>query len=244
MTHTIGTALDAALANNPARPLLTQLFAGGQRIELSVRTFENNVAKAANLLRDDVECGSQSRISLLLPLHWQTSVWLGASALVGSQAQIGSVASDSLACISGPDHLAELRELAPTGAALYATALHPLGLPFPAEPTGAIDVAREVRAHGDRFSAYDLVPPEAPWLQFGSASWTQGEAIESARTLADSLGLGKGGRLLCSIDLDEQSVLALLALPLAIDGSVVLVTDPGADLDIVFAQEQCDARLS
>ena len=64
--------------------------AAGERTELSVRTFENNVAKAANLLRDDADLGPGGVVALHLPLHWQAAVWLGACALVGATSAVGT----------------------------------------------------------------------------------------------------------------------------------------------------------
>ena len=48
-------ALAAALSRDPARPLVTHVGPDGARTELSVRTLENGLAKAANLLRDDAD---------------------------------------------------------------------------------------------------------------------------------------------------------------------------------------------
>ena len=52
-SRSIPRELADLLRADPSRPLITQIWADGQRAELSVRTFENNVAKAANLLQDD-----------------------------------------------------------------------------------------------------------------------------------------------------------------------------------------------
>ena len=91
----IAKALASTLARDAARPLVTQVWTGGERAELSVRTFENNVAKAANLLQDEIESGPRSRILLQLPLHWQHSVWLTAGALVGIQIATSAGPHDS-----------------------------------------------------------------------------------------------------------------------------------------------------
>ena len=71
-------ALRAALAADPSRPLVTYVGPEG-RTELSVRTFENGVAKAAGLLRDGYDVEPGDVVVLLLPAHWQTALWLGAA---------------------------------------------------------------------------------------------------------------------------------------------------------------------
>jgi uncharacterized protein (TIGR03089 family) len=238
---TVPDALRVLLSDDAARPLVTHLGPGGERTELSVRTFENNVAKAANLLRDDVDVTADSLVALRLPLHWQTSVWLGACAMTGCAAWVDGDPTDpsvELAVI-GPDGLDGAR-----AATTLATSLHPLGLPFLTTlPPGVLDAATEVRAHGDRFTARADVSGASPWLRLGGRTWTQAQALEDAARLAGTLGLAQGKRLLCARALDEVSVLALLAVPLAVAGAVVLLGDPAADVDAVAARERCDAIL-
>jgi hypothetical protein len=106
-----------------------------------------------------------------------------------------------------------------------------------------LDAATEVRAHGDRFTARADVSGASPWLRLGGRTWTQAQALEDAARLAGTLGLAQGKRLLCARALDEVSVLALLAVPLAVAGAVVLLGDPAADVDAVAARERCDAIL-
>lgn len=241
---TIPAALSAALAGDSARPLVTYLGPSGERTELSVRTFENNVAKAANLLRDDGDVQPGSVVVVALPLHWQTSVWLGACALVGGIAWIGGEpgAVDVEVSVVGPDGL----DL-PGAPLALATALHPFGMPFTtALPAGLLDAATEVRAHGDRFTpstGVTAVTAATPWIRTVGGVLDQAEALDAARDLAHAVGLAPGGRLLCARQLDDTSVLALLALPLAVTGSVVLLVDTESDPDAVAARERCDAIL-
>jgi uncharacterized protein (TIGR03089 family) len=241
---TLPQALLAALAGDAARPLITWVGGGGQRSELSVRTYENNVAKAANLLQDEADAADGARIVLRLPPHWQTAVWLGACAASGAVAWLAGDDADprASAAVLGPD------ADGPTRAPLtLATSLHPFGMPFTTPlPPGVLDAAVEVRAHGDRFTAY--APPGAttPWLVDGDREWTHAEALEAMRDQASSIGLPDGGRLLLRAVLattDHRTATALVALPLATGGSVVLLTDPTADADQVAASEHCDAAL-
>ena len=69
LARTLPAALAAAMSGDAARPFITWVGAGGARTELSVRTYENNVAKAANLLQDDAGVSDGSRVVLHLPPH-------------------------------------------------------------------------------------------------------------------------------------------------------------------------------
>ena len=234
-------ALRTLLAGDAARPLVTYLGPGGERTELSVRTFENNVAKAANLLRDDADVTSSSRVALLLPVHWQTAVWLGACALTGCTAWLDGDPAEPSTDVSvvGPGRLD-----APRAPVALATALHPLGLPFGTPlPDGLLDAAVEVRAHGDAFVAYGEVPGDASWLRSGDRTWTQAEALLESVGIATAAGLAAGGRLLYDATTARDAALAMLAVPLAVGGSVVLLADPAADADAVAADERCTAVL-
>jgi len=82
--------LRSALAADPARPLVTFYDdATGERVELSVATFANWVAKTANLLQDGMSAEPGDRVALLLPAHWQTAVWLLACSSMGVVADVG-----------------------------------------------------------------------------------------------------------------------------------------------------------
>jgi uncharacterized protein (TIGR03089 family) len=242
--RTIGGALSRALSGDAARPLVTWVGAGGVRSELSVRTFENNVAKAANLLQDEAGAADGARLVLRLPPHWQTAVWLGACAESGACAWLDGDADDPRveAAVVGPDHLAA------TGAPLtLATSLHPFGMPFTEPlPDGVLDAAVEVRAHGDSFAAYAPPGPTTAWLVDGDWEWTQAEALDAMSDLASGLGLPPAGRILVRATgsrTDYRAAGALVALPLATGGSVALLTDASADVDTVAAAERCDAAL-
>ena len=245
MTPTsVRAALGTLLAGDAAQPLISYLGADGARTELSVRTFENNVAKAANLLRDDADVGAESQVALLLPPHWQLSVWLGACAMTGCTAWLDGDPADPTVDVAvlGPATLDSAR--APL---TLASSLHPFGLPFTTPlPPDVLDASLEVRVHGDRFTPYDDVTGGSPWLRLGDRTWTQSEALGDAAALASLLGLTSGGRVLCSRTLDHVSVLALLAVPLAVGGSVVLLDAAGLDelaIAAIAERERCEAVL-
>ena len=241
---TFSGLLAQALAGDGARPLITWVGAGGARSELSVRTFENNVAKAANLLQDEAGAADGARVVLALPPHWQTAVWLGACAVSGACAWLDGDAADPAVelAVVGPASLAS------TGAPLtLATSLHPFGMPF-AEPLpdGVLDAAVEVRAHGDRFVPYSPPSATTPWLVDGDWEWTQEQALDAMRDLATGFGLPEAGRVLLRATgprTDYRTAGALVALPFVTTGSIVLLTDDSADPDAVAHSEHCDAAL-
>jgi uncharacterized protein (TIGR03089 family) len=240
---TVPEALASALRRDPARPLLTHVGAGGVRTELSVRTFDNGLAKAANLLRDDADLQPGGVVAVALPVHWQASIWLGACALLGATAWWGGATGDPgvEVAVVGPEGLG----LAQAPLTL-ASSLHPFGMPFAeALPPGVLDAAVEVRAHGDRFAASYRPASDDPWLRLEDHAWTQSSALQAASDLAGSAGARTGSRvLLAPAAAHDVAALALLALPLALDGAVVLLTDPGADPARVAEQERCDTLLA
>ncbi len=142
--------LRSALASDPGRPLVTFYDdATGERVELSVATFANWVAKTANLLQGDLAAEPGDRAVLLLPAHWQTAVWLLACSSVGVLADVGGDPAAADLVVSGPDTLDAARACAGERVAL---ALRPLGGRFP-QPPVASPITRwrcRARATGSR----------------------------------------------------------------------------------------------
>ncbi len=239
----IAHSLHNVVARDGARPLITQLWAGGQRAELSCRTYENNVAKAANLLQDDADAGPDSAVLFQLPLHWQTSVWLTACALVGVHVHViefdAQVTSNKPIAAFVDEPHAHQDFPYPT----YVVSLHPLGLPAGEIPAGTIDLAREVRGFSDVFVPYSATDAQTPWLAVDAEVLTQGQALERAVELARSCGLEEHGRLLVTGELTANTVLALAAMPLSVNASIVINSDASADIDTVISVEKCTAVL-
>jgi uncharacterized protein (TIGR03089 family) len=211
--------LRAALAADPARPLVTYYDdATGERLELSVATVDNWVAKTANLLVDGLGVGPGARIALLLPPHWQAAVWLLACWAAGATAASGGDPRLADVAVCGPDQLDRARA-APE---VVALSLRPLGAPFPTPlPAGVLDYGVEVRAYGDRFSP--LQPADPALIMADGAQVTTDRLVGEARGLAAREGLQLGERILTDRSLDtlDGIGIALLA-PLLLNGSVVL----------------------
>ncbi|WP_175408119.1 TIGR03089 family protein [Streptomyces sp. TRM64462] len=214
--------LRSALAADPARPLVTFYDdATGERVELSVATFANWVAKTANLLQDELSAEPGERVALLLPVHWQTAVWLLACASVGVVADLDGDPAAADHVVAGPDRLEDGR--ACSGSRL-ALSLAPLGRRFPAPPPGYQDYAVEVPGQGDRFAPYVPVDADAPALAVrGGTELTGSELVERARADAALRGLKPGSRVLTGLAWDTwEGVSAGLYAPLAAGASVVL----------------------
>lgn len=213
--------LRSLLEADPARPLITYYDdATGERVELSVKTFDNWVAKTANLIQDELSAGPEERAALLLPAHWQTAIWLFACWSVGVlAAPAGDPAAADLV-VSGPD---TLEAAAACEGQRVALALRPLGGRFPQLPDGFLDYAVEVPAQGDRFVPYAPVDPDRPALEIDGEVLSGAHVVDLAVEQAKQLGLGPEDRVLSTLSFDSWEGLAggLLA-PLAVGGSVVL----------------------
>lgn len=213
--------LRSALAADPGRPLVTFYDdATGERVELSVATFANWVAKTANLLQGDLGAEPGDRLALLLPAHWQSAVWLLACASVGVVAEVGGDPAGADLVVSGPD---TLEEAAACSGERIALALRPLGGRFPQAPAGFADYAVEVPGQGDRFAPFQPVDADGPGLVVGGEELSYARICERAREDAVKLGLGEGSRILSGLGYDTwEGLSAGLYAALASGGSVVL----------------------
>lgn len=195
--------------------------ATGERVELSVATFANWVAKTANLLQGELSAEPGDRVALLLPAHWQTAVWLLACSSVGVVADVAGDPKAADLVVSGPDTLDAARACSGSRIAL---ALRPLGGRFPQTPDGFADYAVEVPGQGDRFAPFAPVDPDEPALVVAGREFSGAEVVERASAEASGLGMtGPGARLLSGLPYDTwEGLCAGLYSPLATGGSVVL----------------------
>jgi uncharacterized protein (TIGR03089 family) len=217
----LAEAMATALAHEPGRPFVTYYDSvTGERVELSVTTTANWVAKTANLLVDGLGLGPGDTVHLALPRHWQLPVWGLAAWSAGLAVQLDGDPAAAQVAVCGP---------AGVGAALaadevIALSLRPMGAPFPPGtlPAGVLDYGREVPGYGDRFDGRGVTDDQLVLTSHG-ATWTLAEAWERARGLAGGWRLERGGRLLVAEPLDSRTeLLAATLVPLAVGGSSVL----------------------
>jgi uncharacterized protein (TIGR03089 family) len=232
---TFSEVLAAQLRRDPGRPLVTFYdHATDERVELSVTTYANWVAKASGLLTDvaDLERGMSLRIDL--PPHWLSTVFLGAAWTVGLRV---TTSDDPDAVVCGPEGLARWAPRA-SAVPVLACSLRPLGVRF-AEPlpAGVLDVGVEIWSQPDGFTAWD--PPTGDDL--ATDDLTQGQVHDL--TAAVGSVLTDGGRLLSVADPASPPGMATFTEPLVRGGSLVLVRNPDpARLDSVHDAERATAR--
>jgi uncharacterized protein (TIGR03089 family) len=237
----VWTLLGARRRASPGAPLVTFVSGEGERTELSVTSLENAASKIANALRDEFDLDAGAAVGVHLPLHWQQAAWCAGIWTAGCVVVPEGGPETVDLVVAGPR---EAEALTSAGAQAAVVSLHPFGLPLNDPlPAGAMDVTIPVRQQPD---AYLFEPPvgDVPALHIDGVLRTQDEVVELARERAAAWGLPRGGCLL----LDETAPaddrwLALVAVPLAMDGSVVLAAN-GVDLDRIVAQERVTTRVA
>lgn len=223
------SALLKQLLSDPGQPLVTFYDdATGERVELSVATYANWVAKTSSLFVEEFDLERGQRLRIDLPTHWLGPVFLGAAWTVGL-----TVTEDDEpdAVVCGP---ATLEAWAPLAGKLpvIACALKPLGVRF-AEPLpgGVHDFGVEVWSQPDAFTPWD--PPTADDPATDDA--TQAELFAAA---SDGVLLGAGGRLLTDANPAAPAGRATFTEPLVRRGSAIWVANP----DPASWQQKYDAE--
>jgi uncharacterized protein (TIGR03089 family) len=230
---TVPDTLAAAIAADPARPLLTWYDdATGERAELSGATCANWVAKTANLLVDGCGLGPGDPVRVDAPPHWQTAAillgcWAAGLVVVGpgGDAEAAFAAADRAA-----GHVGRAGEV-------FGLALAPLAAPLRHPPAGVADFVTEVRAHGDHFAPGAPIGPDDPAVAPGAWPDAPGgdpgglshrRLCARAADRAAAHRIGPGARVLVDVAAHPHPLDWLLA-PLAAAGSAVLCAhlDPG-----------------
>ena len=254
---TFGELLGPELRRQPGRPLLTWYDERtGERVELSVATYANWVAKTASLLADEHGLERGDVLLVDLPTHWLGPVVLGAAWTVGLAVAFPSYDADPAAVVCGPSGVDRWAARADRLTVL-ACSLLPMGARF-AEPVpaGVHDVGIEVWGQPDAFTPYD--PPHGDDVALVDGPRTQDElfsdstasaAARSPRLQSSAAAGGSrtatgGSRLLSTANPASPPGVAALARPLVTSGSLVLVA--GADqprLDAIAEAERVTDRL-
>lgn len=233
----------AALERDPARPFITAYDdADGSRIELSYATFDNWVAKTANLLIDELCVDPGERVALALPTHWQKSVWTQAcwsTGLVAVPCGPEPVTADVI--VASPDTLEAALEAGARD--VVGLSLHPLGAPLPDPPPGVLDYAIEVRAHGDRFVSMSPPRPDSAALELGDVVLSGEQVVAGARDAVERWRLTSGDRLCVfgtgPLTPTSDRVAAELSGPLFAGASVMYWSNPDmARLNDLFRDEK------
>lgn len=229
---TFSAVLADLLRRDPGRPLITFYdHDSGERVELSVATYANWVAKVSSLLVEECDLERAQSLRVDLPPHWLGPVFLGAAWTVGLVVLVDDDQEPADAVVCGPE---SLDRWAPEAARLpvLACSLLPLGVRFPdGVPEHVHDVGLEVWGQPDSFAPYD--PPEADDLALPGT--TQAELMATAA--AGSL-LSDGGRLLTVSNPTSPSGVVTFTEPLVRGGSMVLVARPDPERLAATAQDE------
>ncbi|MGA9747810.1 MAG: TIGR03089 family protein, partial [Nocardioides sp.] len=212
------------LGQDPGRPLVTFYDdETGERIELSVTTYANWVAKTAGLLQDELDVARGETVLLDLPTHWFGPVWLGAAWSIGLRVTDDpALAADARLVVCGPAGIERYADSA-ADRPVVALSLRPLGAPFAeALPSGVVDYAAVVLGQPDAF--FPLDPPAAE-----DAAWRGTRDLDQAGLLREAAGWSPGGRLLTDVNPCSQDGLVTLLGPLSTSGGTVWVRHPDVD---------------
>ncbi len=216
VADTVPALFAGLLRQDAARPLLTYYdLSTGERVELSVATTDNWVAKTANLLQDSLAVTAGARVRVVLPVHWQAVVWALATwragcVLVGDVDRVEpDVAVTTRADASGA-----------VGGDVVVLALQPMGARSadPA-PAGVLDYDAEVLGHGDHFSGYHPPGPDSAAVELEHATTSHSALLRAVGTQADP----PRPRLLVTEPPTGAAILPAWLAALAAGGSLVLV---------------------
>ena len=202
---------------DPQQPFITTNFADGGRIELSLTTFTNGAAKAANALRDllDVEPGALVRVDL--GWSWQQSIWQAATLISG--AQLVSVNAD-IAIVAA----AQVSEAsAGFDGEVYGVSTDVWGRPQGCEG----EITAEVLGQPDSWMYPEYFASHGALVE-QALQWGEDHGV----TAKDRIGIDSGHIL--------PNLLIPFVLPLVFSGSVVLTDHLDENL---IAQEQITCKL-
>ena len=192
------------LTRDGARPLFTWYDDRvGARVELSVATTANWVAKIAGFLVDEHDVEPGAVVAVELPLHWQTACVLLAVWSCGGAVALGEGERDLVIGVDAGDDVV-----------------------LPPDPMG-MALSRLVGAQPDQFVPLVPVDPDALALRAGSRRWTHAELGRAAAHAATHHDITAGSRVLSTLGFDTvDGIDAGLLAPLAGGASVVLVSNP------------------
>jgi uncharacterized protein (TIGR03089 family) len=190
-----------------------------ERVELSYKTFDNWVAKTANLLVDELGAERGDQVGALVDDHWQAPIVLAACWRAG----LGVRALDSTGTAPPGLVAAFVREERLPLDDLPVVALTAGVFGRPERDLGrALNFSRIVPSMGDEFETGP--DPAGDALVAGGASATMADLLGRAAALADRTGLGDADRLLSGRRLlTADGAAAGLLAPLLAGAGVVRV---------------------
>jgi uncharacterized protein (TIGR03089 family) len=188
------------------------------RVELSGLTAANAVAKAVNLLRDDLLLDAGEVVWLDLPSHWQAPLLAVAAWAAGLCVAVGPVppANAAATLSTGGGAVAGIP---------LAVSLHPWGLPLGSRtPAGWEDYAALSRSQPDR-TTFTWPSSADAWLLAEGRPRSGSDLLARAGELARTWALAPLGRLFSPLPVStEVGLLAATLVPALVGGSVILAS--------------------
>jgi uncharacterized protein (TIGR03089 family) len=206
---------------DPAGPRITYYDdTTGERTELSTATLANWAAKTANLIRDELGAGPDSRVAVMLPAHWQSAAvvlgiwWIGAEVTLSGPADVALCTRDRLA---DADDAVGVGEIAVLSLDAFGKGVDDL-------PIGITDYATSVRLQGDQ-----ITPERNPGPALAGRSVD--DVLHEAARVAQTIGLTAGDRVLSALpwSTPEELVNNLVSV-FAAGASLVQVANPDPSL--------------
>ena len=197
--QTFPDLLAGAARQDAGRPLVTFYDdATGERVELSVTTYANWVAKTACLVQDELDVAPGGLVLLDLPPHWLGAVWLGAAWTVGLVVTADpDLAEECDLVVCGPAGVASYAGLA-GGRPVVALSLRPLGAPFAEDlPAGVLDYGQHVLGQPDVFLPSEPPAGDTPALRTGTHTLSQQALVSDATARSP---VSPGGRAVTDLD--------------------------------------------
>jgi uncharacterized protein (TIGR03089 family) len=226
-TATFAAVLAARQRSDPASPLFTFYDdTTGERVELSVTTYANWVAKTASLAQDELDVERGCLVLLDLPTHWLGTVWLGAAWSLGlCVTDDSTLAGEADLVVCGPDGVERYGATDGT-APVVALSLRPLGGRFTeALPSGVTDYGAVVLAQPDAFLPNDPPTGDDP-------AWRGRDPVTQAGLIAEATAgdpvVRAGGRLLTDVNPCTREGARTLLGPLTAGAGAVWVAHPDA----------------
>jgi uncharacterized protein (TIGR03089 family) len=217
--------LAATLRANPAEPLVTFYDdATGERVELSVTTYANWVAKTAGLVQDELDVEHGALVLVDLPTHWLGAVWLGA---LWSGGQVVTtdpgLAEEADLVVCGPEGVVRYADRAAV-VPVVALSLRPLGARFADPlPTGVVDYGAVVLGQPDVFMPLQPAAGDDGAWRDADGTRTQADLLAEA---ASAPLVADGGRLLTDLNPCTREGRGTLLSPLLAGGGAVWVRHP------------------
>jgi uncharacterized protein (TIGR03089 family) len=228
--------------------------ATGERTELGWATFDNWVAKTANLLSEELEVEPRSTLLIDLAAHWTTTVLTTAAWRVGARLALPEVERVPAASHDGRPFAAaavsEARSLERSAARLLVVGTGMGGrLAGDGDIGAAISYGEEVLSFPDELleevdgDGEELAVIAAEGAS-GRLAISHGALLAAGARVAKASGLAPGDRLLTTIDPCSLEGLVVLTAALVADAGLVLVANADAQrLARTAATERVDVVL-